>query len=360
MIDRDRLLRTFLELVAIDSPSGAEYALAGNLMFRLVALGGNVYQDEHGNVVARWSQGRGECLLLSAQMAPTGPDVGIRPQVRDGVVYSNGSTILGADDKSGISVILEVLHLIASGSLLAPPLELVFTVEEEMGLVGARRLDKQRLRSRHGYVVDGDGPAHRLEIGTPTKYDLSATVHGRRSHASKCPEEGVDAIRVAAEAIAAMPLGRVDMCTTANIGRLEGGSSPNMVADEVWLRGEARGHDLALLTAQVDIMIGCLEGAARRHAALVDISVTRAEMGYALALNSPVIALAKAAAQRSGISLVLDRNSTATDANVFNAHGISCAVLGTGVEEKHTHQERLVIDEMFTAAELLVQIIAVS
>lgn len=301
MIDRDRLLRTFLELVAIDSPSGAESALAGILTFRLLAFGGNVYQDEHGNVVARWSQGSGDCLLLSAHMDTNGPDVGIRPQVRDGVVYSNGSTILGADDKSGIFVILEVLHLIASGSLLAPPLEFVFTVEEELGLAGARRLDKQRLRSRHGYVVDGDGPAHRLEIGTPTKYDLSATVHGRRSHASKSPEEGIDAIRVAAEAIAAMPQCRSAEWTCVLrpiLDVLRGASSPNMVADEVWLRGEARGHDLALLTAQVDIMIGCLEGAARRHAAFVDISVTRAEMGFALALNSPVIALAKAAAQR--------------------------------------------------------------
>lgn len=358
MIDRERLLRTFLELVAIDSPSGAEDSLARDLKLRLLTLGGQVEQDGHGNVVARWPQDSGEWLLLSAHMDTNGRDVGIRPQVRDGVVYSDGSTILGADDKSGISVILEVLHSVASGSLVAPPLEVVFTVEEETGLVGARRLDKGSLRSRRGYVVDGDGHAQRLEIGTPTKDGVTATVRGRRSHASKAPEAGIDAIRVAAQAIASMPLGRLDRCTTANIGRIEGGSAPNMVADEVCLSGEARSHDLALLTAQVNTMISCLENAARRHAASVEISITRAEIGYALSVDTPVVALAMATAQRSGITLLLDGNCTATDANVFNAHGISCAVICTGVEGKHTHKEHLVIDEMVTAAQLLADIIA--
>ena len=273
MIDRERLLRTFLELVAIDSPSGAEDSLARDLKLRLLTLGGQVEQDGHGNVVARWPQDSGEWLLLSAHMDTNGRDVGIRPQVRVGVVYSDGSTILGADDKSGISVIREVLHSVASGSLVAPALEVVFTVEAETGLVGARRLDKGSLRSRRGYVADGDGHAQRLEIGTPTKDGVTATVRGRRSHASKASEAGIDAIRVAAQAIASMPLGRLDRSTTANIGRIEGGSAPNMVADEVCLSGEARNHDLALLTAQVNTMISCLANAGRRHAASVEISI---------------------------------------------------------------------------------------
>lgn len=358
MIRVDRLVRTFLDLVAISSPSGNEDEIARELKARLSALDGIVIQDEHGNLVARWPNGAGEWQLLSAHMDTHEHATPIRPQVRDGVIYSDGTTILGSDDKSGLAVILETLESLQEDGISFPRLEVVATVGEEKGLIGARLLDKTELRSRSGYVVDGDGPAGRIEVGTPTLDSIEALIRGKKAHASKEPENGISAILVAAEAIAAMPLGRVDPMTIGNIGVIEGGTAPNMIPEEVRISGQARSHDDELLAHQVEAMVSSFEEAAARHRAQVEVRVTRRETGYQLTAETPVVARALEAVYRLGLVPTLDGNATATDANVFNQVGITCAVLATGVEDKHTSQEHIAITDLVAAARLLEQIIA--
>jgi tripeptide aminopeptidase len=353
MIRRDRLVKTFLDLVAIPSPSGMEHKIRQELISRLEALGDDVSCDEHGNVIARWSEGSAEWLLLSAHMDTHEHSNPIRPQISDGVIRTDGATILGADDKSGLAVILETLQSLLEDRIALPRLEVVLSVAEEKGLVGAQLLDKTQLRARSGYVIDGDGQTGRIEVGTPTLDSIDVLVRGKTAHASKEPEKGISAIRVAAEAIAAMPLGRVDPMTVGNIGVIEGGTAQNMIPGEVRIGGQARSHDESLLARQVEAMVSAFDEAASRHGAQLEIQVTRREAGYRLTAETPVVARAIEAAHRVGLSPVLDGNATATDANVFNVVGITCAVLATGVQDKHTSQEHIAISDLVAAARLL-------
>jgi tripeptide aminopeptidase len=364
LINESRLLQTFLDLVAIDSPSGQEGAIGMELMTRLAALGGEVVRDEHGNVIARWPAGRrspapagGDWLLLSAHMDTVGADTGINPQIRDGVIYSDGTTILGGDDKSGIAAILEVIRSLQEEDLPRPPLEVVISVGEEAGLRGAKLLDKSRLRARRGYVLDSGGPIGTIITSAPSQDSLQVKVFGKKAHAGSEPEKGINAIRVASEAIAAMPLSRIDEETTANIGVIEGGEATNIVPDEVRIRGEARSRDNAKLAAQTAAMVRAVEEACERHGARAEIKVTRAYNTYQLTKTTPVVAQAIAAACTLGFTPILKGSGGGSDANIYAEAGITCAVLSTGMADVHTPQEHIAIADLVYATRLLAEIV---
>ena len=206
MIDRERLLQSFLALARISSPSGQEAAVAAAIIARLAALGIPCEGDAHGNLLAR-VPGEGEPLLVTAHMDTVVPCENVQPVVRDGVVYSDGSTILGADDKAGVAMMLEVAEVLQQDGLAHRPLELLFTVREEIGLEGARLFDKSRLRARQGIGLDAGGDAGVIVVSAPSQDSLYATVRGRTAHAGSEPENGVNAIVAAARGIACMPLG---------------------------------------------------------------------------------------------------------------------------------------------------------
>jgi tripeptide aminopeptidase len=356
VVNESRLVKAFLELVAIDSPSGHEEAISLDLAGRLAALGGEATRDEHGNVIARWA-GDGDWLMLSAHMDTVGVDVGIKPQIRDGVIYSDGTTILGGDDKSGVVVILEALAVLRERDLPRPPLEVVFSVSEETQLRGARLLDKGQLRARRGYVMDAGGPIGIIVASAPSQDSLQVTVHGKKAHAGSEPENGINAIRVASEAIAAMPLGRIDAETTANIGVIEGGTATNIVPDEVKIRGEARSRDDFKLASQTAAMAQAFEDAAERHGARVELKIKRMYNTYALPPESPVVAAAVAAAERLHLTPRIIASGGGTDANIYAEHGIHCAVLSTGQAEVHTPKEHIAIADMVSSARWLLETI---
>lgn len=358
MINESRLVQTFLELVAIDSPVGHEEAMGAELMARFAALDGQVVRDEHGNVIARWPNGQGDWLMLSAHMDTAGADVGIKPRIRDGVIYSDGATILGGDDKSGVAIILETIRSLQEQGLAHPPLEAVISVSEEVGLRGARLLDKSKLRARRGYVLDAGGPIGTIVNSAPSQDALRVTVFGKKAHAGSEPERGVNAIRIASEAIAAMPLGRIDFETTANIGVIEGGTATNIVPDEVRIRGEARSRNNDKLAAQTVAMVAAFQDAAERHGGRVEMKLQRSYNAYKLAEDAPVIAAAMAAARKLGFEPILHASGGGADANIFAEAGIQCAVISTGMAEVHTPQEHIAIADMVNSARWLAELIA--
>jgi tripeptide aminopeptidase len=367
LINETRLVQTFLDLVTIDSPSGQESAISQELARRLAALGGEVERDEHGNVIAHfpasphnpgWRQEDDRWLMLSAHMDTVGKDTGIKPQIRDGVIYSDGTTILGSDDKSGVAVILETIQALREDDRRHPPLEVVFSVNEEIGLRGAKLLDKSKLRARWGYVLDGGGPIGTIVVSAPSQDSLQIAVFGKKSHAGAAPEAGINAIRVASEAIAAMPLGRIDPETTANIGVIEGGIATNIVPDEVRIRGEARSRDNVKLAIQTAAMARAFEEAAERHGARVEFKINRAYNTYVLTEATPVVATAMAAARRLGFEPLLVGSGGGTDGNIYAEAGITCAVLSTGQLEVHTPQEHIGISDMLDSTRLMAEIVS--
>lgn len=361
VIESSRLKALFLELVQIDSLSRRERRIAERLVRELEELGATVTFDrageavggEVGNLIAHVpGTVEGPALLLCAHMDTVTPGEGVKPVVEDDVIRTDGTTVLGGDDKSGVAIVCECVRVCRERQLRHPPLDVVFTICEEVGLLGARHLDLSRLRAKQGLVFDSDAVGF-VFTRAPGASHLEVVVHGRAAHAGMAPERGVSAIRVAAEAIAAMHLGRLDAESTANIGRIEGGRATNIIPDEVRVRGEARSHDPARLAAQIAHMRSCFEEAAARHpGARVDVHVETAYEPMSIADDAPIMRLVAAAAARTGRTITSAGMGGGCDANILNRRGLEVVNLGTGMRDIHTTSEWLRVSDMVSAAEV--------
>lgn len=359
MIDRERLLETFLSLARISSPSGSEQAVAAAIRTVLTELGIETRFDAAGNLIA-FLEGEGEPLLLTAHMDTVGPCEHVQPEVRDGVVYSDGTSILGADDKSGVAAILEVARVLKERDLPHRPLDLVFTVQEETGLTGAKLLDASLLRARMGIGLDAGGEIGTIVVSAPSQNSLVATIHGRSAHAGVNPEAGINAIRVAAQALLEMPLGRIDEETTANIGTIAGGTATNIVPDQVVLRGEARSRSQEKLARQTAAMVDALQRSAQASGATVDLEVSDMYQAYVLDAQTPVVRLVSETMGSLGVTPQLMPTGGGSDANVLNAGGIATVQLSTGMAAVHTLQEHIVVDDMLLAARIVLASVTAS
>ena len=361
VIQPARLQALFLELVQIDSLSRREGRIAARLARELDELGAEVSFDdagaevggETGNLIARMpGTVDAPALLLCAHMDTVEPGAGVKPIVEGDVIRSDGTTVLGGDDKSGVAIVCECVRACLERGLRHPPLDVVFTICEEVGLLGARHLDFGRIRARSGLVFDSDAVGFAF-TRAPGANLIEAVVRGRAAHAGMAPERGVSAIRVAAEAIAAMQLGRIDPETTANIGLITGGRAVNIVPDEVRLRGEARSHDPARLAAETEHVRACLVEAAARHpGAAAEITVTGQYEPMAVPDDAPIMQLVAAAAARVGRTITPAGMGGGCDANILNRRGLEVVNLGTGMRDIHTTAEWLRVSDMVAAAEV--------
>ncbi|GAA4410375.1 M20/M25/M40 family metallo-hydrolase [Fodinibacter luteus] len=358
-VDRDRLLRTFLDLVAVDSPTGHEEEIGQVLLNRFQELGCETTRDDIGNIVAVFPGTREGTILVSTHMDTAGTDRGIIPVIGDdGVIRTDGSTILGADDKSGIAGCLELLTLLrANPGWSFPTIEFVVTVGEESGLVGSRHLDVSRLRATHGFVLDTAGAMGSVTYWSPTSVYLTITFHGRKAHAGVEPEKGISAVQAAARAIAAMTLGRIDEETVANIGTVTGGQARNIIPDLVVLEGMARSHDQVKLDRQLDSMRTACEDAARACGATVDFVAEEIYRTYKIEPDARPYREAAAAFRSLGVEVIPRKSGGGTDGNYFNAKGIPCVALPTGMVDEHATSEHIAIDDMVLAARTLVAIV---
>ena len=362
MIQKERLLSTFLEYVQIDSESTREGAMAARLTEDMRKAGCRVEMDdsqretgsETGNLYCTLpGSGSGDAILLSAHMDTVVPGVGVRPLVQDGMIRSGGDTVLGGDDKSGIAVILEVIRTLAERGLPHPEIQVVFTVCEELGLAGSRAIDYGRITAKKAAVLDGGGRPGKIVVSAPGKYGLDAAVLGRRAHAGTAPQEGISAIQVAAEAISHMRLLRIDEETTANIGAIHAQYSTNVVPDRVELQAEARSRNEEKLAAQVRHMEDCLRSACRKFGASLELEVTKGYDAYAYGPEDPFVQEVTQACRRAGLQPQIGVSGGGSDANNLNANGIKALVLGTGMSKVHTLQEEIAVKDLEDTAELV-------
>jgi tripeptide aminopeptidase len=353
-VNEERLLSTFLDLLKIDSPSGGEDAVMKHLQDKLAGLGLTTERDTVGNLIGRLA-GRGEPLILCAHVDHVPPCQGITPVVADGVIRSDGRTILGGDDTSGVAIIMELLTLIAESrpAIEPPALEIIFTVREEVGLAGSKGLEMSRLQARQGIVLDQGGPIGTICVQGGSQNKLTVVVHGRRSHAGVAPEEGVNAIRVAAEAIAAMPLGRIDHETTSNIGVIHGGEATNIVPDRVEMKGEARSLDSSKLERQTQAMVEALQTAASRHGATLDLSVESSYQAYKVPDDAPLVQRLMRSTRALGAEPFLVSTTGGSDSNIFNARGVQAVAFSTGMQDVHTTKEWIALADMVACADIL-------
>jgi tripeptide aminopeptidase len=365
-INRTRLLALFTELVCINAPSRQEKPMAERVRAILADLGIDTVEDGAGekvsgacgNLIARMEgDPQRPPILFCAHLDTVEPTDGLVITRKDGIIASDGSTILGADDRAGVAAILEMARAVIETNLPHPPLELVFTVAEEVGLMGSTALDPEMLRGRYGFIPDTTGAVGTIITRAPAQKHLHVVIHGKAAHAGVCPEEGISAIVVAARAIAAMPLGRIDPETTANIGTVHGGKATNIIADRVELDGEARSRDPKKLDAQLAVMRACLEDAARDAGATVEVEVSDVYPAFDLDPASLPVSTAVNALEAMGIAPTVTATGGGSDANFLNAYGIPTVILSTGYQQAHTHAESQDEEELVKLAEWLYQIV---
>jgi tripeptide aminopeptidase len=290
-----------------------------------------------------------------------GPAAAIYPFVEGHVVRTDGTSVLGGDDKAGLVAIFEAIRSLRDRRIPHGDLEVVLTICEETGLLGAKHFDTTRLRARRGLVLDVDGVCE-LITRAPAANRLVFTVHGLASHSGICPEDGLSAIQMAAEAIAGMRLGRVDDETTANLGVIQGGLATNIVPDRVTIRGETRSLDLGRLEAQTEHMRRRFEDAVGGHVVRLGESEHRARLEVEIqhqyprldvADEAPIVALVQGAARATGRSCRTRSTGGASDANVFSSRGIEIANLACGMREIHTVNEWVDLRDLVLTAELV-------
>jgi tripeptide aminopeptidase len=359
-----RLSETFVRLCEIRSPTGEEREVADTVAAELRALGLELSEDDAagpaeagaGNLLARLP-GRGEGWVMFCAHLDTVPHRGQIEVVNDeGVFRSRGETILGADNKAAVAVFME---LMARAAESPPPIgiELVLTVAEEQGLRGAKAFDTSILRSRAGFVLDHAGAVGEVVVRTPTQQKILADFTGVEAHAGIRPEDGSSAIAAAAAAITRMALGRLDEGTTANVGRIAGGTSGNVVPGHCWIQAEARSLD-APRAAEVagEIADACAWGASE-HDCDVDVRIEELFRGYELPSSSAALELAEAGLRGAGLEPVRVAIGGGSDANVLRRDGFDCVLLSNGTDAVHTADEMVPagsLDKMLEVCERIV------
>jgi len=368
-LNQERLIKEFLELVQVDSETRFEANIANVLKEKFQQLGVEVKEDnakelidhEANNLICNLPgtiSGVDE-IYFTAHMDTVTPGNNIKPSIENDYIKSDGTTILGADDKAGIAVILEVIRVLQEENIDYGPLQFIITVGEESGLSGAKAIDASLITARYGYALDSDGAVGNIVVEAPFQAHITANIIGKSAHAGVAPEKGISAITVAAKSVANMPLGRIDAATTANIGYFKGGKATqtNVVCDTVEIVAEARSLHEEALEAQLTKMKHAFQNTAEKFGATTEVDITHMYPGFQFNQSNKVVQIAEDAAKTLDLPCELLKSGGGSDANIFNGHGIPTVNLSVGYEHIHTTKEKIHINHLTNLTKLVLQII---
>lgn len=364
-MEQSHVLKTFLEYVQIASESRSEKAFAERVANDLRKLGLRVETDNaaekaHANTGNVYAFLEGdpsfEPLLFSAHLDTVPPGKDIYPIVENGVVHSAGDTVLGSDDKSGIAAIVEAIRLIVEQRIPHRPIEVAFTISEEVGLLGAKYLNYSRFQSRQAIVFDNEGNVGTIVNQAPGHMEIEATITGKAAHAGVAPEDGISAIVVAADAVTHMQLLRIDQETTANIGTFHAEGPNNIVPKTVRLAAEVRSLDPQKLQRQCHQIIESLQNACRKYQADLQYTTETSYDSYRIPEDDPLILLLRDCCADLGFPVSVCPTGGGSDANIFNANGIRSVVIGTGMEKIHGVSEYITVENLENTAKLALEL----
>ncbi|MHB8635811.1 MAG: M20/M25/M40 family metallo-hydrolase [Fimbriimonadaceae bacterium] len=361
-INEARLVQLFLNLCSINSPALAEADVVAWAKGHLCAAGLEVHEDDAGakiggtgNNLIVWLRGTladAPKVFLSAHFDTVEPTDGLSWEEQAGVFRSTSDTILGADDYAGMAPAVEAILALKESGQPHGDVCLLLSVAEEIGLKGASVLDVENLGLDFGFVLDTGPPVGSYVTRTATHDKLEFTIRGKPAHAGKDPEKGINAIQVVAAAVHDMRLGRIAPETTANLGMIQGGTGSNVVCPSVTIRAEARSTSVEDLDAQVDHMIQKFEAAAREFGATVEVVHDRHYRSYEVSEATTVVQIGQAASRSLGLEPTLRTTLGGSDANVYNAKGLPCIVMATGMTDIHTHSEHVSRADLVLTARL--------
>jgi len=369
MINQERLVKEFIELVQVDSVTKDERNICDVLKKKFGDLGLTVAED---NTAAKTGHGAGNliCTLpangadkalpifFTSHMDTVAPGKGIKPQIgEDGVIRSDGTTILGSDDKAGLAVMFESIRVLKEQKISHGQIQFVITVGEESGLIGARAMQAGSIDAVFGFALDSNGEIGEIVTAAPSRAEIRMIMNGKTAHAGVNPEDGISAIQVASKAVSRMKLGRIDSETTANIGSFSGVGPLNVVCDRVEIVAEARSIVQDKLTKQVESMKEAWESAAADFHTTCEFNVDIAYPAFMHEDSSEVVELAKRALEAIGCKTSTVHSGGGSDANIFNGMGIPTVNLAVGYENIHTTKESISISNLVKTAKAVVSIV---
>ncbi|MFW6269464.1 MAG: M20/M25/M40 family metallo-hydrolase [Bacillota bacterium] len=367
MFTKTSMVDTFRKLVQIDSNSGEEREMADLLTRELKQLGckviedntGEIIEGNAGNIIALLKGDKNyPVLMLSAHMDRVEPGSDIKPVIKDDYIVSGGNTILAADDLAGVTGILESLKAIKENNIPHGDIKIIFTVAEELGLLGAKYLENHHLQDIDmGIVYDAEGKIGKIIYKGPAKAKFNAVIRGKSSHSGINPGKGINAIKISSLAISAMNIGEIDKETTANIGVIRGGIARNIVPDLVELEGEARSLNSEKLEQQLTHMKSVIEKYVDKYKGGVEFDIEHLYQNYSLKKDSALIKMLKSAAEEADIKPEFNTSCGGNDANIFNDRGIPSVNIAVGAENVHTKNEKLKIDYLSELVKFTVNII---
>lgn len=370
LIDRiqpERLAGYFKTLCEIDSPGLLEKPVADYLQGFFSQFPGIVVEVDDsalrtgsntGNLIVTipGSDEGATGLFFNCHMDVIPPCIGVQVDFTDGVFRSKGDTVLGGDDKAGIAILMELTHLLMEEEGSFPPIQLIFTTGEEIGLLGAEHLDLDLVKSEFGYALDSTGVDNGI-IGAPAAVYVEAVITGRAAHAGLSPEDGVNAIVICAEIISHLSLGRIDVETTANIGLVDGGTATNIIPETVRLRGEIRSHNLDKLEHNIEVFRRIFADTAIRHGGCAEVFFPPQYPVMLVDEKDPVVKRLKKSSVALGRTIDLAVAGGGSDANIFNSRGLPTVILGTGMTDVHSSNENIALADMIRTAEMVVALV---
>ncbi|WP_431088191.1 tripeptidase T [Paenibacillus sp. 8b26] len=366
---KERIVQEFMELVQVDSETKHEQEISRVLKEKFNTLGLEVTEDDSrertghgsGNLIVTWkAEGAEQApkLFFTCHMDTVTPGKGIKPQLgEDGWIRSDGSTILGADDKAGIAALFEAIRVVREQKIPHGQIQFVITAGEESGLFGARAMKPELLDADFGYALDSNGEVGSICVAAPTQARIEMKITGKSAHAGVNPEDGISAIQVASKAISKMKLGRIDKETTANIGSFEGGGATNVVCDFVLIRAEARSIVQEKVDQQIQHMREALETTAREFGAQGEFRSEVIYPAFSFTEHDEIVQVAQRAIQGLGLATPTFHSGGGSDANVFNGLGVPTVNLAVGYQNIHTTQEKIKADDLVKVAEVVVALI---
>lgn len=360
-VNKERLVSTFIDLAKIASPSWEEKGVIDYIKQKAQKLGVECIlypcNNSHNVMIRIPGDESYTPVLFSCHMDTVTPCENVQPIIKDNKIVSDGRTILGADDKSAIAAFLEAIELLKEHTIPHGPVEFLFSCAEEVGLFGVKGFDLSQVKSRYAFVFDSDGPVGKIIVAAPYHISMKITVKGKAAHAGMEPEKGVSAIRALSEIINAIPHGRLDRETTANVGIIKGGRATNIVAEEAECTLETRSRQKARALSVKKEIESTAKKIAKKHKARVKIESTMDYEGYTINERDPIVLIASKALNSIGIKPALAVSGGGSDTNIFNAHAIKAVNLSSGMRQVHTTKEYIFIRDLINVASLVLSII---
>lgn len=367
MLNKERLLNFFMEIVQIDSVSREERELADRISREFGAMSIEVREDNTGEIINGNAgnliidipgDNNMDAVLLSAHLDRVEPGRGIEAIVENGYIMSKGKTILAGDDLIGVAAIVEAVKVLKENKIIHRPIKIIFTVAEEIGLLGAKNIDPVEFESvDYGFVFDVDGDVGTIVNRAPTQIKFNAEIIGKSAHAGIEPGKGINAIKIASMAISNMKLGQIDVETTANIGVIKGGRASNIVPDIVELEGEIRSHSSENLKLQQKNMQDLIDRSCKKYNGKVIYDIDKIYSSFAISSESDIIKLVKNKIEKLDLNFCLITSGGGSDANIFNLRGLTTLNLAVGMENVHSTDERVKIDNIDMLVKLIIRLL---